>query len=78
MMNKADLTLLFMVGIKVVCSVFVLIVSLFLECLRKRARGHVTVRAPGTGIVTINGQDITYFDVVQSREQVKLLIFNTS
>lgn len=40
------------------------------ECLRKRARAHVTLRAPGCGLVNINGKDITYFDVVQSREQV--------
>lgn len=56
-----------------VCSGFIFITIVPLECLRKRARGHVTVRAPGTGIVTINGQDITYFDVLQSREQVKSL-----
>lgn len=51
-----------------------LVVLFFIECLRKRARGHVTLRAPGSGVVTINGQDITYFDVTQSREQVSCLI----
>ncbi|XP_068902012.1 small ribosomal subunit protein uS9m [Tenebrio molitor] len=40
------------------------------ECLRKRARGHVTIRSPGTGKITINDQDITYFTDVQPREQV--------
>ncbi|XP_053962028.1 28S ribosomal protein S9, mitochondrial isoform X2 [Anastrepha ludens] len=40
------------------------------ECLRKTARGDVTVRLPGSGKITINGQDITYFEELQSREQV--------
>uniref|UniRef100_W8BNL5 Small ribosomal subunit protein uS9m n=1 Tax=Ceratitis capitata TaxID=7213 RepID=W8BNL5_CERCA len=40
------------------------------ECLRKTARGDVTVRMPGTGKITINGHDITYFEELQSREQV--------
>ncbi|XP_004922386.1 28S ribosomal protein S9, mitochondrial isoform X2 [Bombyx mandarina] len=40
------------------------------ECLRKKARGDVTIRSPGTGKITINKKDITYFDDVQSREQV--------
>lgn len=40
------------------------------ECLRKKARGDVTIHSPGTGKITINGKDITYFDDVQSREQV--------
>lgn len=43
---------------------------LCLECLRKTARGDVTVRMPGTGKITINGHDITYFEELQSREQV--------
>ncbi|XP_035435176.2 28S ribosomal protein S9, mitochondrial [Spodoptera frugiperda] len=46
------------------------------ECLRKKARGDVTIRAPGTGKITINGKDLTYFDDIQSREQVMFpLIF---
>jgi small subunit ribosomal protein S9 len=46
------------------------------ECLRKKARGDVTIRSPGTGKILINGKDITYFDDVQSREQVMFpLIF---
>ncbi|KAG5682128.1 hypothetical protein PVAND_011504 [Polypedilum vanderplanki] len=40
------------------------------ECLRKRARGDVTVRSPGTGKISINGQPITYFENDQSREQI--------
>lgn len=40
------------------------------ECLRKKARGDVTIRSPGTGKIIINGKDITYFEDVQSREQV--------
>lgn len=40
------------------------------ECLRKSARGDVTVVSPGTGKLTINEQDITYFQDIQSREQV--------
>ncbi|XP_057671672.1 28S ribosomal protein S9, mitochondrial [Diorhabda carinulata] len=41
------------------------------ECLRKRARGDVTVRMPGTGKITINGnQGILYFKENQEREQI--------
>nr|XP_008191155.1 PREDICTED: 28S ribosomal protein S9, mitochondrial [Tribolium castaneum] len=40
------------------------------ECLRKRARGHVTIRSPGTGKISINGEDISYFKETQGREQV--------
>ncbi|XP_055377444.1 28S ribosomal protein S9, mitochondrial [Condylostylus longicornis] len=40
------------------------------ECLRKKARGDVTVRYPGTGLLVINGQDIHYFDNIQSKEQI--------
>lgn len=40
------------------------------ECLRKTARADVTVRLPGTGKITINGQDITYFSSEACREQV--------
>lgn len=40
------------------------------ECLRKRARADVTIRFPGTGLLTINGHDITYFHDIQPREQV--------
>lgn len=42
----------------------------FLECLRKSARGDVTIRSPGNGKITINGKDITYFEDAQPREQV--------
>lgn len=40
------------------------------ECLRKRARGDVTIISPGTGSIKINGEDINYFDDKQCREQV--------
>uniref|UniRef100_A0A1B0BY70 28S ribosomal protein S9, mitochondrial n=1 Tax=Glossina palpalis gambiensis TaxID=67801 RepID=A0A1B0BY70_9MUSC len=46
------------------------------ECLRKTARGDVTVRVPGTGKVSINSQDITYFEDIQPREQVSVGIFS--
>ncbi|CAD7093474.1 unnamed protein product [Hermetia illucens] len=39
------------------------------ECQRKSAYADVTVRCPGTGKITINGEDLTYFVHVQSREQ---------
>ncbi|KAJ8985160.1 hypothetical protein NQ317_012812 [Molorchus minor] len=35
----------------------------------KRATGDVTIKSPGTGKITINGQDITYFTDIQPREQ---------
>jgi hypothetical protein len=40
------------------------------ECLRKAARGEVTVRSPGTGLITINNKSIEYFEHMQDREQV--------
>lgn len=40
------------------------------ECLRKRARADVTVRLPGTGQIKINGENITYFEHAQCREQI--------
>ncbi|GBP07898.1 28S ribosomal protein S9, mitochondrial [Eumeta japonica] len=40
------------------------------ECLRKSARGVVTIRSPGTGKIIINGKDLTYFADIQPREQV--------
>lgn len=46
----------------------------FPECLRKRARADVTLISPGTGQVTINGQDINYFSSTQCREQVSGLV----
>lgn len=48
---------------------------MFLECLRKTARADVTLRVPGTGKITINGKDITYFEDTQPREQVSLFVF---
>lgn len=38
--------------------------------MRKRARGDVTIRCPGTGEIKINGQEIDYFEDKQCREQV--------
>jgi ribosomal protein S9 len=46
------------------------IVLYFSECLRKTARGEVTIRSPGTGLITINNQSIEYFEHLQDREQV--------
>lgn len=43
------------------------------ECLRKTARADVTVRLPGTGKITINGKDISYFEEENCREQVSLM-----
>ncbi|XP_063225673.1 small ribosomal subunit protein uS9m [Bacillus rossius redtenbacheri] len=40
------------------------------ECLRKRARGEVTMRSPGTGKVVINNRGIDYFEDDQPREQL--------
>jgi hypothetical protein len=45
-------------------------VVFFSECLRKSARGEVTVRSPGTGLITINNKSIEYFEHIQDREQV--------
>ncbi|CRK98533.1 CLUMA_CG011885, isoform C [Clunio marinus] len=39
-------------------------------CCRKSARGHVTIRAPGTGKISINGEPITFFEYDQAREQI--------
>lgn len=38
--------------------------------MKKSARGQVKVIANGTGLIKINGQDITYFEGIQEREQV--------
>lgn len=38
--------------------------------MRKSARGEVKVIAKGSGNITINGQDITYFRDLQCRQQV--------
>uniref|UniRef100_A0A182JSA5 28S ribosomal protein S9, mitochondrial n=1 Tax=Anopheles christyi TaxID=43041 RepID=A0A182JSA5_9DIPT len=39
------------------------------ECLRKTARGDVTVKFPGTGKIEINGQDLRSVGSTQQREQ---------
>ncbi|XP_017090421.2 small ribosomal subunit protein uS9m [Drosophila bipectinata] len=40
------------------------------ECLRKTARADVTIRLPGTGKISINGKDISYFEDENCREQL--------
>ncbi|XP_022911432.1 small ribosomal subunit protein uS9m [Onthophagus taurus] len=40
------------------------------ECLRKKSRGHVTIRSPGSGVITVNNKDLSYFHDLQSREQL--------
>ncbi|XP_066250226.1 small ribosomal subunit protein uS9m [Euwallacea similis] len=47
------------------------------ECRRKRAIGNVTLKVPGTGCISINGQGINYFESIQQREQILFpLIFS--
>jgi hypothetical protein len=48
-----------------------IILCFFSECLRKSARGEVTIRSPGTGLITINNKSIEYFQHIQDREQVR-------
>ncbi|GAB1863079.1 28S ribosomal protein S9, mitochondrial [Camponotus japonicus] len=43
------------------------------NCMRKSARGEVTVWGNGSGIITINGHDITYFEEMHHREQVSFV-----
>uniref|UniRef100_A0A182N8V7 28S ribosomal protein S9, mitochondrial n=1 Tax=Anopheles dirus TaxID=7168 RepID=A0A182N8V7_9DIPT len=40
------------------------------ECLRKTARGDVTVKFPGTGKIDINGKDLRHVGETQQREQL--------
>ncbi|XP_046435386.1 28S ribosomal protein S9, mitochondrial isoform X1 [Neodiprion fabricii] len=40
------------------------------NCMRKSARAEVTVLGKGSGKITINGQNILYFNDVQAREQI--------
>ncbi|XP_072749819.1 small ribosomal subunit protein uS9m-like [Anoplolepis gracilipes] len=40
------------------------------NCFRKSARGEVIVWGNGSGNITINGQDITYFEDIHHREQI--------
>lgn len=40
------------------------------DCSRKSARGQVIVWGNGSGNITINGHDITYFEDMHHREQV--------
>jgi len=48
------------------------------ECLRKTARADVTVRLPGTGKISINGKDISYFEDENCREQVSEVMYSLS
>ena len=43
------------------------------DCKRKTARANVTVLGNGSGKITINGKDISYFGDIQSREQASLI-----
>jgi ribosomal protein S9 len=52
-----------------------IVVLYFSECLRKTARGEVTIRSPGTGLIAINNQSIEYFENLQDREQVGCTIY---
>lgn len=40
------------------------------NCMRKSARGEVTIWGNGTGKITINGHNITYFEDLHHREQI--------
>ncbi|XP_058125304.1 small ribosomal subunit protein uS9m [Anopheles ziemanni] len=40
------------------------------ECLRKTARGDVTMKFPGTGSVLVNGKDLRTVGKTQQREQI--------
>ncbi|XP_033346537.1 28S ribosomal protein S9, mitochondrial-like isoform X3 [Bombus vosnesenskii] len=40
------------------------------RCARKNTRGEVKVIGNGSGKITINGKDLTYFDDMQCREQI--------
>lgn len=40
------------------------------DCMRKSARGEVTIWGNGSGKLIINGRDITYFEEIIHREQV--------
>ncbi|EDW55277.1 GM10449 [Drosophila sechellia] len=48
------------------------------ECLRKTARADVTVRLPGTGKISINGKDISYFEDENCKEQVSEVMCSLS
>ncbi|XP_053673924.1 28S ribosomal protein S9, mitochondrial [Anopheles nili] len=48
------------------------------ECLRKTARGDVTVKFPGTGIIEVNGQDLRNVGSTQQREQILFPVLFTN
>nr|XP_012215093.1 PREDICTED: 28S ribosomal protein S9, mitochondrial [Linepithema humile] len=43
------------------------------NCMRKSARGEVTIWGNGSGKIIINGQNITYFEAIWHREQCELI-----
>ncbi|CAL1674335.1 unnamed protein product [Lasius platythorax] len=48
------------------------------NCLRKSARGQVIVWGNGSGNITINGHDITYFEDMHHREQGNVTLLLTA
>lgn len=44
------------------------------DCMRKSARGEVTIWGNGSGKIIINGRDITYFEEVLHRQQVSYFL----
>lgn len=60
---------------RVSCFVFTFALSsqnlIFTDCILKTARADVTTISPGTGKISINGKDITYFKFTQPRQQVR-------
>lgn len=46
------------------------------DCVRKTAIGEVTIWGNGSGIITINGHNITYFEEMHHREQVSFVHFD--
>lgn len=47
------------------------ILCAFTDCRQKSAKADVTTISPGTGKISINGKDITYFKYTQPRQQVR-------
>lgn len=48
------------------------------NCMRKNARGEVTIWGNGSGKIVINGRDITYFEEFNHREQIIFPLFFTN
>ncbi|KAG8298517.1 hypothetical protein J6590_013694 [Homalodisca vitripennis] len=47
-----------------------------MDARRKSAHANVTVRSPGTGLININGHDLSYFSDIQAREQKQKMFGN--